>query len=72
MAGPQVAGVVALYMSNNPVAKQVAVKNWIASMGIKNQIATTTTNNDWANQYSLQGGPNNYLFNPYHNGYTGP
>jgi len=72
MAGPQVAGVVALYMSNNPTVKQLAAKNWIASIGIKNQIATTTTNNDWANQYALQGGPNNYLYNPYHNGYTGP
>ena len=72
MAGPQVAGVVALYMSNNPTVKQVAAKNWISTIGIKNKIATTNTNNDWPNQYALQGGPNNYLFNPYSNGYTGP
>jgi len=72
MAGPQATGVIALYMANNPTAKAAAVKTWISSMGIKNQISTTTTNNDWANQYALQGGPNNYLYNPYHNGYTGP
>jgi hypothetical protein len=72
MASPQVTGVVALYLSNNPAATAADVKRWVGSMGIKNIISTTNLTNDWGNQYALQGAPNNYLYNPYHNGYTGP
>ena len=71
MASPQVTGVVALYLSNNPAAKPDTVKKWIATIGVKNSIATTNLTNDWGNQNALQGAPNNYLYNPYHNGYTG-
>ena len=72
MASPQVTGVAALYLSNNPGAKPSDVKKWISTMGVKNIISTTNLTNDWGNQNALQGGPNNYLYNPYHNGYTGP
>jgi len=72
MASPQVTGVAALYLSNNPGAKPADVKKWISTMGVKNIISTTNLTNDWGNQNALQGGPNNYLYNPYHNGYTGP
>lgn len=72
MASPQVTGVVALYLSNNPGATAADVKQWIKSIGIKNIISTTNLTNDWGNPYALQGAPNNYLYNPYHNGYTGP
>ena len=72
MASPQVTGVVALYLSNNPGANAAKVRQWISLIGVKNIISTTNLTNDWTNQYALQGGANNYLYNPYHNGYTGP
>ena len=71
MAAPQVTGAVALFLQGNPRATPAQVRNWVASIGVKNQIQTTTTTNDWANSYALVGGPNNFLYNPYHNGYTG-
>jgi subtilisin family serine protease len=69
MAAPQVTGVLALFLSRNPTATPAQAKAWVAKIGIKNQILTTTINNEWANPNALLGGPNNYLFNPYRNRY---
>lgn len=69
MAAPQVTGVLALYLSRNPGATPAQAKAWIASLGSKNQIYSTTANNDWSNRNALLGGSNNYLYNPYHNQY---
>lgn len=69
MAAPQVAGVLALYLSRNPAATPAACKAWIAQTGLKNQIHSSVTNNDWTNGNALLGGPNNFLFNPYRNRY---
>ena len=72
MATPQVTGVLALYLSRKPNATVADCKSWIETVTKKNQINTTTTNNDWANPYAMLGGPNNYLYNPYHNSYADP
>ena len=69
MAAPQVTGVLALYLSRNPRATPAQCKAWIATTGVKNQIHSSTINNDWTNQNALLGGPNNFLFNPYRNRY---
>jgi subtilisin family serine protease len=69
MAAPQVTGVLALYLSRNPKATPAQCKAWIAKNGVKNQIYSSTINNDWTNQNALLGGPNNFLFNPYRNRY---
>lgn len=70
MAAPQVAGVLALFLSRNPRATPAQAKAWIANKGIKGQILTSAVNNDWTNPNALLGGPNNYLYNPYRNRYT--
>lgn len=69
MASPQVAGVLALYLSRNPTAKPSDVKKWLADTGVKSQVLTSLTNNDWTNRRALLTGPNNYLYNPYRGGY---
>lgn len=70
MAAPQVTGILALYLSRNPKATPAQCKAWIAQVGLKNQIFSSITNNDWSGANSLLGGPNNFLFNPYRNRYT--
>jgi subtilisin family serine protease len=72
MAAPQVAGVLALYLSRNPNTTPAQAKAWVAKIGIKNQILTSSLNNEWANPNALLGGPNNYLYNPYRNRYRDP
>lgn len=69
MAAPQVTGVLALYLSQNPSATPAKAKAWIANNGTKGQVYTSLVNNDWANPNALLGGPNNYLYNPYRNKY---
>ena len=69
MAAPQVAGVVALYLSRNPKATPAQARAWVANTGIKGQVLSSVTNNDWTNQNALLGGPNNFLFNPYRNNF---
>jgi subtilisin family serine protease len=68
-ASPQVAGVIALYLTRYPAATPENVKKWIQTTGIKNQLLSSELNNDWGNPRSLLGGPNNYLFNPFRKGY---
>jgi len=68
-AGPQVAGVVALYLSRHPAATPAEVKKWIQTTSVKDQILTKEIDDEWANLRSLLGGPNLYLYNPFHNGY---
>lgn len=69
MATPQVTGVCALYLSRNPTATPQQVKTWVTTKAKTNQIKTTTKTDDWANKQALLGGPNRYLYNPYHSGY---
>lgn len=72
MAAPQVTGVLALYLSRNPGATPAQAKAWISKISIKNQVSSSTINNEWSNPNALLGGPNNYLFNPYRNRYRDP
>ena len=72
MATPQVTGVLALFLSRKPKATIADCRSWIETISKKNQIYTTTTDNDWGNQTAMLGGPNNYLYNPYHNSYADP
>lgn len=70
MATPQVTGVLALYLSKYPKSTLADCRNWLLSIVKKNQINTTTTDNDWYNSTAMLSGPNNYLYNPFHNGYS--
>lgn len=69
MAAPQVTGVLALYLSQNPRATPAQAKAWIATVGIKNQLFTSLVNNDWKNPNAMLGGSNNFLWNPYRSNY---
>jgi len=64
-----VAGVIALYLSRHPEATPADIKKWIQNTGIKDQLISNDKTDDWSNPKSLLGGPNNYLYNPFHNGY---
>lgn len=70
MAAPQVTGVLALYLSQNPTATPAQCKAWIANTGLKNQIYSTVVNNDWTNPNALLGGSNNFLYNPFKNRFS--
>lgn len=69
MAAPQVTGILALYLSQNPAATPAETKAWINSVAIKNQVFDNTAPDSWNNLNSLLGGSNNYLYNPFHNGH---
>ena len=68
-AAPQVAGVVALYLSRYPAATPSDVKNWLNRVSIKNQLLTDDLTDAWESPRSLLGGKNLYLYNPFRNGY---
>jgi subtilisin family serine protease len=67
MASPQVAGVISLYLQQNPSATPAQVKSWLSSTTISGQdrIYSTGLDNDYTNQASIWGGNQNYLFWPY-------
>jgi len=69
MASPQVAGVLSLYLQQNPTATPAQVKTWLSSTTISGQdrIYTTGLNNDYTNQESIWGGNQNYLYWPFAN-----
>lgn len=69
MSAPQVTGVLALYLSENPRATPAQAREWIINISIKDQILSSNSNSDWSNPYSLLGGPNRYLFNPFRKSY---
>lgn len=70
MATPQVTGVCALYLQRNPTKTPAQVKAWLIAKSKSNQVKTSTKTDDWTNNQALLGGPNRYLYNPYHGGYT--
>lgn len=70
MATPQVTGVLALFLSRNPGATTTQCKSWLTGVSKRNQINSTTTDNDWSNIRALLGGNNYYLYNPFHNSYA--
>ena len=67
MASPQVAGVVSLYLQQNPTATPAQVKSWLASTTVSGQdrIYSTGLNDDYVNQESTWGGNQNYLYWPF-------
>jgi Subtilase family len=70
MATPQVTGVCALHLARHPETTPAQMKTWLTTNAKKNLVNTTTTSDDWLNSRALLTGPNNYLYNPYHNGFT--
>jgi subtilisin family serine protease len=72
MAAPQVTGVLALFLSRNPTATPAQAQAWLNNLSVRGQLLTSTSTDDWNNQYALLGGPNKYLFNPYRAGYRDP
>ena len=67
MASPQVAGVISLYLQQNPASTPAQVKSWLTSTTVLGQdrIYSTGLNNDYVNQQSIWGGNQNYLFSPF-------
>jgi len=68
-AAPQVSGIIALYLQRYPAATPADIKKWIKKISIKDQLLSNNQNDDWNNNRSLLGGENNYLYNPFRNGY---
>lgn len=67
MASPQVAGVIALYLQQNPTATPAQVKSWLTSTTVPGQdrIYSTGLDNDYTDQESIWGGNQNYLYWPF-------
>lgn len=68
MASPQVAGVAALYLQAYPGRTPEQVQNWLISNAQIDKLNDTGLDDDYTNTFSLLGGPNRYLFNPYNKG----
>jgi hypothetical protein len=72
-ASPVVAGLIALYMENNPSATSADVKNWLitrASVLVSSDEYLDETSNDtqtgyWTGQYNLRGAQRRIVYNPY-------
>ena len=70
MATPQVTGICALRLARYPGTTPAQMLTWITNNSKKNVVQTSTTNNDWLNARALLTGPNNYVYNPYRDGFT--
>lgn len=72
-AAPVVAGLVALYLENNPSASSIDVKNWLLNTASTivstneylNQYTDDTQTNYWTGSYNLRGSERRIAFNPY-------
>jgi subtilisin family serine protease len=65
MASPQVAGLAALYLQAFPTATPAQVQDWLINTSATGQLNDTGLDNDYSNSYSLCGGPNRFMYNPY-------
>jgi subtilisin family serine protease len=65
MASPQVTGVTSLFLQLSPGATPAAVKNWITTTALDGELVDTGLTDDYSVSYSLSGGPNKFLHNPY-------
>lgn len=63
-ASPQVSGLACCMLEARPFADIGRVKNFITDNSTQNRL--TSTGSSYTDYYSLQGGPNNYLYNPFH------
>jgi len=66
MASPQVAGIVCLLMQARPWYNMERIQNWIYGSAIENRL--TTAGSGYTDYFSLQGGPNRYLYYPWSSG----
>ena len=62
MAAPQVAGMAALLLQQNPTASPKSIKTSLLGLS-GDAIYTSATNDDWTDRRSLLGGENRVLFN---------
>lgn len=63
-ATPQVSGLACCLLEARPFADIGRVKNFITDNSTKDRL--TSVGSSYTDLYSLQGGPNNYLYNPFH------
>jgi hypothetical protein len=63
-ASPQVSGLACCMLEARPFADIGRVRNFIMDNSTQNRL--TSTGSSYTDLYSLQGGPNNYLYNPFH------
>jgi serine protease len=64
MASPQVAGICACYLQQNPTATPAQVKDWLTSNAITSAIYSTGLDNDYTSATSLLGGPRRIAYLP--------
>lgn len=72
MSAPQASGLLALFMQINPGATPAMAKKWLLEKGsVENVLYNDSSTNNYyssygGSQYSLSGGNNKFLFNPYY------
>lgn len=71
MSAPQVVGVLACMLELNPGITPAEAKNWLINKSIKNIIYDIGDANLYNNPFSLTGGNNRYLYNPYNSSKDG-
>ena len=70
MASPQVAGLCALYLQAYPEKTPAQVQEWLINNAATGQLNDTGLDDDYTNSFSLLGGPNRYMYNPYNKAAT--
>lgn len=68
MASPQVAGLSALYLQAYPEKTPAQVQDWLISNAQTGKLNDTGLDNDYTSTFSLLGGPNRYMYNPFNKG----
>jgi subtilisin family serine protease len=67
MAAPQVAGMAALLLQQNPMATPASIKSSIEGSSNIDTLYTSSANNDWTDRRSLLGGEERLMFNKHTN-----
>ena len=73
MASPQVAGISALYLQNNPTATPAEVRSALLTIATTTMIGNVSTNpsgNDYSNTVSQWGGNAGVAYMPYNTSYN--
>jgi len=71
MSAPQVVGILACMLELNPGVTPAEAKNWLINKSIKNIIYDIGDANLYNNPFTLTGGNNRYLYNPYNSSKDG-
>ena len=71
MAAPQVVGMLACILEAYPTMTPAQAKTWLINNSVSGKIYDTGTSTSYNTAYSLVGGNNRYLYNPFNRAIDG-